>query len=110
MGSATGIAVLCCALASCHAFHIPINTARSAISSRRHCGSTAQQCYRSSSRRPRALRMTEEATESQGDAAVVVEEDSAAAAGAKPVGKGKGKGKRSGPNRQDLYKNQPKPV
>lgn len=106
MAKATGIAVLCCALASCQAFLPPVGTSSSVMSSGRHSTSRGQRCY--SNRRPRTtLSMTEEAA-TESVEAVVAEGESAAPAASE--GAGKEEGKRSGSNRQDLYKNQPKPV
>lgn len=101
MAKATGIAVLCCALASCQAFLAPVSTSSSALSSGQHGSS---RCY---SRRPRtALSMKEEATTETDK--VVVEGGSAATAAAEDAGKETGK--KTGSKKQDLYKNQPKPV
>lgn len=109
MAKAAGIAVLCCALASCQAFLAPVCTSSSVMSSGQRSSSRGQQqCY--SSRRPRtALSMKEEATaESAKVAEAVVVEGAEATAAAEDAGNKKGR--RSGSNRQDLYKNQPKPV
>ena len=108
MARATGIAVLCCALASCQAFLAPAGASSSVMSSSQHSTSRGQRCY---TRRPRtALSMKEEATTEKAGVteAVVVEGGSAAAAATEDAGKEAGK--RSGSNRQDLYKNQPRPV
>jgi len=98
---ATGIAVLCCALASCQAFHAPFVTKNSALSPSRHGTRGQQQCYR---RSHEALSMKEDATAE----ASVVEEGSGAPAAAQ--GQGAKQGGRPGLKKQELYKNQPKPV
>ncbi|CAM9941599.1 unnamed protein product [Scytosiphon promiscuus] len=111
MARATNIAVLCCALVSCQAFHTPVATTSTWASARRRHATAQQQCH--GSRRPRsALSMKEEATAEKEEkvatpkaaGSVVVERESTAAAGATEAGE---RTKRS--NRQDLYKNQPKP-
>eukprot|EP00903_Cladosiphon_okamuranus_P008445 g8114.t1 len=91
-------------------FVAPAGALSSVMSGQRSsCRGHQQRCY--TSRRPReALCMTEEVTaaeEAEVGEAVVVEEGSATAAAAEDAGKEKGK--RSGSNREDLYKNQPKP-
>lgn len=106
MAKATGIAALCYALTSCQAFLAPVSTPSSALLSGQR---GQQQCY---SRRPRRtpLSMKEEAT-AETDKVVevaVVEGESSVTAAAE--GERKGRGKKAGPNKSDLYKNQPKPV
>ncbi|CAN0054301.1 unnamed protein product, partial [Hapterophycus canaliculatus] len=111
MARATSIAVLCCALASSQAFHTPVATKSTWVSARRNHGSAQEQCR--SSRRPgSSLSMKEEATAEKEKVvtpkasadSVVLEGGSAGATDAPEADE-----KRKRSNRQELYKNQPKP-